>query len=197
MKNRTMSGNPYPLRNISQWSRSNSKCHKWLLIAGSSNPPESISVSSRRSREHPQSASGKYLKGINYDFANMENAIKENGIQENAIQLENSVRHLKMTKSEAKDHILNFFEICYQKDYKPMLYYTGHGEQKTGNWCFQDDTIGIDEIFSWCRSDKKYPTIISDACYSGNWAIYARRKAVRGFQCLSACGPDEIAVDTG
>ena len=180
-----MSNDKYPLQLISEWSPiTKPKSRKWFLIAGTSKPPEKISVSSRKPRE-----SGKYLTGVNYDFANMEKVLKN--------QLKNSVRDLEMTKSEAKDYILKFFEYCYEYNYKPMLYYTGHGEKNTGDWCFSDGKIGIEEIFSWCLLGKEYPTIISDACYSGNWAINARRKAIKGFQVLSACGPDEIAQDTG
>ena len=29
-----------------------------------------------------------------------------------------------------------------------MLYYTGHGEIGTGNWCFADGTVSIQEIFN-------------------------------------------------
>ena len=34
-----------------------------------------------------------------------------------------------------------FFEWCKKNEYKPALYYTGHGEVGTGDWCFSDGTV--------------------------------------------------------
>ena len=105
--------------------------------------------------------------------------------------------YLLTTQSEAKGHILKFFMFCRDNNYKPMLYYTGHGELPTGNWCFTDDTIGIEELFNWVPKGCSYPTICSDACYSGTWAFYCCNKGVTGFECLSACRMDQSAFDTG
>ena len=177
-----------PLKHVKIWSPT-SKPRKWLLIAGASNPPENIKVSDRRPREAPTARSGTYLSGVNFDLAHMGRAVET--------ELHNILRDFEMTKNDAIERIRKFFEFCFRGNFKPMLYYTGHGEMHTGNWCFQDGTIGIDEIFSMCQSNMEYPTIISDACFSGYWVNYAHKKLVKGFQCLSACGAYETALDTG
>ena len=51
------------------------------------------------------------------------------------------------------------------------LYYLGHSEEGTGNWCFKDGTISFHEIFDLYRRHcpGKLLTIQPDCCYSGNW----------------------------
>jgi len=52
-----------------------------------------------------------------------------------------------------------------------VLWYLGHSEEGTGNWCFKDGTISFQEIFDLYRIhySGKPLTINSDCCYSGNW----------------------------
>ena len=76
-----------------------------------------------------------------------------------------------------------------------MLYYTGHGQVGTGNWCFDDGTIGIQEIVDILPADCYYPLIFSDACYSGHWANFCLDKDIGGFQCLAACPEFATALD--
>ena len=54
-----------------------------------------------------------------------------------------------------------------------MIYYTGYGEEKTGNWCFKDGTISFRDIFSLYKKylAGKFLYIITDCCYSGQWVI--------------------------
>ena len=77
-----------------------------------------------------------------------------------------------------------------------MLYYSGHGEIGTGNWCFDDGTISIQEIFDMVPKGCYYPMIFSDACYSGHWANFCLKKRVAGFHCLAACPEYSTAIDT-
>ena len=51
------------------------------------------------------------------------------------------------------------------------LYYTGHGEKDTGNWCFKDGAISFNDIFElYINHFKGKPlSIVSDCSYSGNW----------------------------
>merc|ERR1719362_1182225 len=76
-----------------------------------------------------------------------------------------------------------------------MLYYTGHGEIGTGNWCFNDRTLSIQEIDDMLPGECYYPTIVSDACYSGHWANYCLKKDINGFKCLSASPEYSVAID--
>uniref|UniRef100_A0A1X7TK74 Uncharacterized protein n=1 Tax=Amphimedon queenslandica TaxID=400682 RepID=A0A1X7TK74_AMPQE len=52
-----------------------------------------------------------------------------------------------------------------------FLYYTGHGEKDTGNWCFKDGVISFNDIFElYVNHFKGKPlAIVSDCSYSGNW----------------------------
>ena len=53
------------------------------------------------------------------------------------------------------------------------IYYTGYGEEGTGNWCFKDGTISFQDIFSlykeYCKG--KVLCIFADCCYSGQWVL--------------------------
>ena len=52
-----------------------------------------------------------------------------------------------------------------------VLYYLGHSEEGTGNWCFKGGTISFQEIFDLYRRHcpGKLLSILPDCCYSGNW----------------------------
>ena len=52
-----------------------------------------------------------------------------------------------------------------------LIWYTGHGEKNTGNWCFKDGVITFQDIFGLymdCFRGKPL-TIVSDCSYSGKW----------------------------
>ena len=51
------------------------------------------------------------------------------------------------------------------------IWYTGHSEKGTGNWCFKDGTISFQEIFDLYQEhfSGRLLTIVSDCCYSGHW----------------------------
>ena len=52
-----------------------------------------------------------------------------------------------------------------------VIWYTGHGEKNTGNWCFKDGVITFQDIFGLYMDffRGKQLTIHSDCSYSGNW----------------------------
>ena len=160
---------------------------KWFLLSGATDPPSDIAISSRRNRD---GCRGAFLKGIGHDFVNMENKCGK--------QLWNKYMNLYLKKKDAKRMIRDFFDDCQKDDYKPILYYSGHGEIGTGNWCFHDGTLSIREIHKMLPIGCLYPTIISDACYSGHWANYClevNRENFYDFQCLSACPEYSSAED--
>ena len=160
---------------------------KWLLLAGASNPPEDVAISDRRSRDAERS--GTFLRGVAKDLANIEDAIGS--------KLYNSVKNLYMTKGEALRHIMRFFEYCQRGGFKPVVYYTGHGQIGTGNWCFDDGTIGIEEILGLQPGGRGcyWPLFICDTCYSGHWSNICLGKAIPDLQCLSACPEFTTAID--
>jgi len=54
-----------------------------------------------------------------------------------------------------------------------LIYYTGYGEESTGNWCFKDGTITFQDIFALCNKylKGKLLSIITDCSYSGQWVV--------------------------
>ena len=166
---------------IDRWSKWNPTTAepRWLILCGATDPPTDITISDRKPRDTLGDKSGRFLKGVSHDVLNMENAVGS--------KLHNTVKDLFLTKSDALKKIGELFEVCKPKKFHPMLYYTGHGERGTGNWCFQDGTISIQEIFDVVPEDEYYPMIFSDACYSGHWANFCINKGISGFHCLAAC----------
>ena len=65
---------------------------------------------------------------------------------------------------------INFFSAT--------LWYTGHGERGTGNWCFKDGVITFDDIFGLYMDHfrGKRLSIISDCSYSGKWVRDCAKK---------------------
>ena len=162
----------------SQWRPTNVE-PRWLLLCGASCPPANIKVSDRRTRDAPGDKNGQFLKGVTHDVLNMEKAV--------GAKLFNTVKDLYLTKVDALKKIRALFDTCKPKKFHPMLYYTGHGESGTGNWCFHDGTISIQEIFEMLPGNVCYAMIFSDACYSGHWANFCINKDIPGFHCLAAC----------
>ena len=160
---------------------------RWLLLSGATDPPNAIDITTRRKRDSRGDKSGAFLRGITRDFVNMEDKI--------GAKLYNKVMNLYLKKADAQEEIGNFFSYCQESGYKPMLYYSGHGEIGTGNWCFHDGTLSIQEIEDMLLPyyDWLHPTIISDACYSGHWANFCLEFEI--FQCLSACPEFSNALD--
>ena len=105
-------------------------------------------------------------------------------------------RHLELVCSDlpgtehSKDYYLekirNFLTDCKQDkgkrdislmkynfiiNYLAIIWYTGHGEKNTGNWCFKDGVITFQDIFGLYMNHfrGKQLNIDSDCSYSGNW----------------------------
>ena len=173
----------------SQW-RPTSKKPVWLLLSGATDPPKQIGISKSRTRDAQGDRNGAFLAGVTRDLVNMEDVVGE--------MLFNTVKDLYLTKDEALQHITRVFEKCTDEkdEFKPMLYYTGHGEIGTGNWCFSDGAISIQEIFDMVPGGCYYPMIFSDTCYSGHWANFCLEKGISGFHCLAARPEYSTAFDT-
>lgn len=172
----------------SEWNPIGNVKPRWLLLSGASNPPQITKISERRPRSAVGDRSGEFLGGVTHDLANMEKAVGN--------CLYNTVKDLYLKKSDALDKIRRLFHDCKQKGVKPMLYYTGHGEVGTGNWCFDDGTIGIQEILDMLPEGVLYPMIFSDACFSGHWANFCLNRKIKSFRCLAACPDYSAAIDT-
>ena len=81
-------------------------------------PPKGVVVSKRRDR------GGKFLQGIKWDLANMEEAILNPAM--GLGDLYNTVRDNYLHKSEAEIKLKQFLQKCSEQDKKPVIYYTGN-----------------------------------------------------------------------
>ena len=61
--------------------------------------------------------------------------------------------------------------ICDYCFLTATIWYMGHSEEGTGDWCFKDGTISFQELFDLYMTHLpgRLLTIVSDCCYSGNW----------------------------
>jgi len=163
----------------------------WLLMGGAMEPPATVRVSDRRTRDALKS--GQFLHGIALDFRNMQQALIKA-----SLNLDNTISDFKMEKETAKYHLSTFFRECQEKERIPIVYYTGHGERETGNWVFHDGTLSIKEVNDLLRIYYYYGSsnllLISDACFSGHWSNYCLKEG-NGMHCLAAAPHFSTALD--
>jgi len=163
----------------------------WLLMGGAMEPPATVRVSDRRTRDALKS--GQFLHGIALDFRNMQQALIKA-----SLNLDNTISDFKMEKETAKYHLSTFFRECQEKERIPIVYYTGHGERETGNWVFHDGTLSIKEVNDLLRIYYYYGSsnllLISDACFSGHWSNYCLKEG-NGMHCLAAAPHFSTAKD--
>lgn len=89
-------------------------------------------------------------------------------------------------------HLKRFCAAVKKNHQQPVIYYTGHGERNTGDWCFPEGgRITFNDVVDACPGQK--PEIWSDACFSGAWALQAKwsKKAF----VFAASGPKQYATD--
>lgn len=69
-----------------------------------------------------------------------------------------------------------------------MIWYSGHGQQDTGNWCFSDDILTFDEIWELYMTlfQGQMLCIVTDCCYSGQWVH--RLAGILDKMRVPACG---------
>lgn len=170
------------------WKPTSQTCG-WLLLAGACEPPSNVDISSRKENA---AKSGDYLTGVGYDFTSMEKLI----INESSFELVDTFRSLHATRAEAKQKIEFMLQKCATKKWKPCIYYTGHGECGSGDWCFSDGKLSFEELFNIAEPIGDFrPLIVSDCCFSGVWANDCRIKGKGGLYCLAACSEFETAID--
>jgi hypothetical protein len=74
-----------------------------------------------------------------------------------------------ISKTDCLKYITILLQNC--RNSGATIWYTGHGEKYSGNWCFKDGVITFDEIFKLYMASfhGRLLTIISDCSYSGKW----------------------------
>merc|ERR1712154_154793 len=122
-------------------------------------------------------------------------------------RVHNVVRDMKYAKkSMVIDRITKCARDCKKKGGQQVyIYYTGHGETNTGNWCFSDGSVSLSDVLKAVIAG--YPNVPSIAlycgcCYSGNWCVklaskYKKVKAnVFNLSIYAASWPGHVAWDS-
>lgn len=80
--------------------------------------------------------------------------------------------------TECRDAIKAFIDHCNAQTppWDPIIYYTGHGERGTGDWCFGDGSRFTFATMS-AIYPKRIPVVLSDCCFSGQWAWKAQKSS--------------------
>ena len=184
-----------------------------LLIAGSANAGGNV-IPRKKS---DKSAKGN-LDGTVSDITTMYRTLmKTTGVY---IPKLYSDTDPKTTNKEAVlGSIKELFDDKKRKGF--ILYYSGHGQKDTGNWCFEgkrkimaDDGvikeeyvireyISLNDIMKlWNNREKndsfeQWLFIIADCCYSGAWVnILKNDLKPHNIQMQAACGHNELSVDS-
>lgn len=92
-----------------------------------------------------------------------------------------------------------------------LIWYTGHGEARSGNWVFKDGCLKFEDIYRLYRKYFKgrYLYIVTDCCHSGAWVVECARLLDKdGIKCghtaehqriyikvFASCLPEEAAND--
>ena len=94
-----------------------------------------------------------------------------------------------------------------------LIWYTGHGEEGTGNWCFKDGVVTFEEVLALYKEHfrGKLLYLTCDCCFAGHWiqrcgetldsmGIRACGHQARQNDMLikigASCLPDQTACDT-
>jgi len=162
-----------------------------ILIAGCTNPPKNVKAADK-SRD-----SGSYLDGIKCDMSNMEEYVKKKPILYGEL-----FDSLRMMNSLKKGTVLERIRKCAERPTRCIrIYYTGHGQTNTGNWCFADGVVTLKEVIGAVRSSQKEPLwiyIYADCCFSGNWAYDLKEynEKEKDIYIRAASRPGEVAWDS-
>eukprot|EP01084_Bolivina_argentea_P169243 293411_1 len=166
------------------------EANAWILIAGTTKFPDSIKTSDKKR------VNGNYLSGVSCDLTNMEQWITTKGYG----KLYNVVRNMQNLKCQT---VLDNIKECaanIKQNGVMRIFYTGHGQLDTGNWCFCDGVISLDDVIQSVQSknNKCIIRIYCDCCYSGNWVMklceYKRQN--QEIWINAASWPGQVAWDT-
>lgn len=92
-----------------------------------------------------------------------------------------------------------------------LIWYSGHGQRGSGNWCFKDGILGFEELLTLYEAHfrGRLLTVVTDCCFSGHWAYQlaetmdrkgippcGHRAEEEGYllQLYAACQPHERAT---
>jgi len=102
--------------------------------------------------------------------------------------------------AEILNHMETFFSCCHLHWVVPVIYYTGHGDNVGGNWCFPSGTVKFDDIVK--AYDKSGCTqicrILADCCHAGYWVWDAKRvkeSSGKKWIVIAAANHDKLATN--
>ena len=169
----------------------------WLLIKGCTDSPKGVKVSKRKDNK------GEYLEGIKYDFATVQDMLERDQRFTTDHKLYNTLENMRSLEcDDVIREIKKFAQFAHDNDCKSInVYYTGHGESHTGNWCFSDGTMAMKQVLNTIKStdwEKRNIHLWLDACYSGNWVVDLHRYQNKHWtiQVFAASYPGKVAHDT-
>ena len=97
------------------------------------------------------------------------------------------------SKEACLEALAQFFDDCGQTGLYPQIYYAGHGEEGTGNWCFPcGGLVSLQDVVN-ANTTGKNMWIYSDCCFSGKWVEAAER--MNKVCVISSAAPDSFAYD--
>jgi len=101
-------------------------------------------------------------------------------------------------KDPTREILLKKLSAFFEKGDFWMIYYTGHGQEKTGAWCLETDVdcwevVSPDDILTvWNNRPVKKKgdglLLIVDSCYSGFWVDALSEKKIDDVFLQSSCG---------
>ena len=178
----------------------------WLLIRGCTKTRGSYDISKKVGRDYSSSkwSNGSYLGGMKVDINRMEKWINDN--DEDNYWYNTLVDNQGLTIKKVLKSIIETAVSAMENNADTLgIYYTGHGETKTGNWCFSDGVLKFDAImYALTLVNKEWKDeidvkIASDCCYSGNWCIesckYIDKLYDSRVEILAASWPGKKAYD--
>jgi len=139
------------------------------------------------------------LNGTILDIANVER-----GCDANDTVISFKDEGVKLKKADVVREITRAMNT--EKQFINMVYYAGHGQSLTGDWCFENaqgkvtEYLRFEEVLEIFRQGKtKDAVIIADCCFSGAWVEKARQVGkIAGkdyFAVIAACGPTQVAYE--
>eukprot|EP01084_Bolivina_argentea_P229050 386682_1 len=170
----------------------------YLLIRGVTDPkilPSDVKISKKEGVK-----SGDYLSGLKHDMLNMQQYVEpsygsvrfgHNQISSNNLTKDTVLKEIYSTCVWAKSN----------EAAAVVIYYTGHGCTGTGDWVFKKSVVTLNDVISTvCTSiwGNKNFQIVSDCCYSGNWAfnLAQYKNKLNKVSVLAACYPGKSASDS-
>ena len=133
-----------------------------VLIAGTTKFAKGIDASDKL-RDHK----GNSAASMQLDIDNMVRTVKRKpgyGVLDSVLH---DTDHMD-TKT-----VLDTIKAAAEKAKRGVvLYFTGFGQKDTGNWCFVDGVVTLNEVVDTIRRQNKklYIDIYCDCSYAGNWA---------------------------